>query len=222
MRFTNIIYDNDGVLVDSFHDFFERTIAVARARGWPTDEATLAKITAEWGGPTEIIIGEHWRGLVTPKELERVWREMNKTLVSSLYPQARSTLEAMHLCYLDQHMCTGRGRVSTTHHLGRNGIRGYFSRVITGRDVKAHKPAPDGLNAIIGPYEKLGRTRAEFLFVGDGYKADWEAAQAAKVEFVAVCQAPNASHERFLAAGVPATHIIDDIGELTDWLDRYG
>ena len=222
MRFTNIIYDSDGVLVDSFRDGFDRTIAIAKARGWPTDERILADITANWGGPTEDIIGEHWRGLISPKGLERIWNEINKTVVSGLFARTRETLEAVSLRNIGQHVCTGRGRTSTAKHLGQNGIRAFFTRIVTQRDVRTQKPAPDGLNNIIVPYEKAGRSRDEFLFVGDGYKADWEAAKAAEVEFLAVCQAPNARCERFLAAGVPATNIIDDIGKLPAWLDRNG
>ena len=76
---------------------------------------------------------------------------------------------------------TGRGRPSTDVVLRSMGLSSLFDFTVTGEEVPAPKPAPDGIHRIL---DVLNTAREETVFVGDTV-SDLEAARGAGVHSVA-------------------------------------
>ena len=111
---------------------------------------------------------------------------------------------------------TGRYYREMDYTLDRNNLRGLFSQIVTVEHTKHPKPAPDGLLKILN-----GRDPATALYLGDNVD-DALAAQAAGVRFVGVL--PRKSEERRQRAAklkhLGALTILGHVNELEGWLRR--
>jgi HAD superfamily hydrolase (TIGR01509 family) len=94
-------------------------------------------------------------------------------------PGMREALAALSEC-VPLAVATNRGAsvVEILHHFGLNG---YFSAVVTSRDVPRPKPHPDMLELAA---ERLRLGVSELVFVGDS-ELDREASRQARIRFVA-------------------------------------
>jgi HAD superfamily hydrolase (TIGR01548 family) len=111
---------------------------------------------------------------------------------------------------------TGRVRRELDYTLDRWKVRDFFQKIVTVENVKRPKPAPDGLLRILS-----GRDPGSALYVGDNVD-DALAARAARIPFVGIL--PRRSEERRQRGAtlrkLGAVTILSDISELERWLKR--
>jgi phosphoglycolate phosphatase-like HAD superfamily hydrolase len=175
-----IIYDFDGVLVDSvnaitlyYDKFFEH----------------LGLNSPNWGNPNLLsdVRGMSFEQFISsfiPQELQKKFRayspeftleEMAKA--TPLQPEADSVIPELSGRY-NLAICTNRdGRGSVEDILEYYGVRQYFSFIITAAEAEP-KPSGDGLKKILA---RFGEKTA--LYIGDS-EVDHLAAQSASVPFL--------------------------------------
>ena len=112
---------------------------------------------------------------------------------------------------------TGRVHKELDYTLDRWKVRDYFQQVVTVEEVSKPKPDPEGLVKILD-----GRNPSTALYVGDNVD-DALAAKAAKVPFVGIL--PRRSWERRHRGArlkeLGAMTILGEINELEGWLRKY-
>ncbi|MGH9747932.1 MAG: HAD family hydrolase [Candidatus Acidiferrales bacterium] len=112
---------------------------------------------------------------------------------------------------------TGRIYRELDYTLDRWKVRTFFSRIVTAEDVAKTKPDPEGLIRILA-----GRNPSAALYIGDNID-DALAAKAAKIPFVGVLprRSPERRHRGTRLKELGALTILGDISELEGWLRKY-
>jgi HAD superfamily hydrolase (TIGR01548 family) len=221
-----IIFDIDGVLVDTRGSFQRTTLETVRFfSGKKVSHRELHRWKNRSGFNDDWKLSTAWVNALGKKiEYEEVKRKFveiywgrdgmgNARRERWLLPHA-SLRRLAKLAELA--IFTGRVRRELDYTLDRWKVRDYFLDVVTVEDVKRPKPSPDGLLRIL-----KGREASTALYLGDNVD-DALAAQAAKVPFVGVL--PRRSEERrqrgALLRQLGALTILSDISELEAWLRR--
>ena len=172
-----VLWDLDGVLVDSYDVWFHVLNHAARAFGAaPVSREVFA---SGWGQGIE-------------KDVERFFPERTIPEVESFYhahfmdhathlrvdPHAREVLAAARAAGLGQALITNTPGPLAGSILASAGLE--LDTIVGGTDVARGKPAPD---MVLEACRRLRVTPGEALVVGDS-RYDREAAAAAKVRFV--------------------------------------
>ncbi|MGA7622268.1 MAG: HAD family hydrolase [Candidatus Acidiferrales bacterium] len=218
-----IIFDVDGVLVDTRESFQRTTLQTVNF--FTKKRVTMREMHAWKNRPgfnDDWRLSTHWVNElgfkitfdeVKTKFQEIYWGENSCGNVAAekwLLPKA-SIKRLAKLAELA--IFTGRLWNELNYTLDRNALRGLF-QIVTVEDVKNPKPAPDGLVKILN-----GRDPSVALYIGDNVD-DALAAQAAKVPFVGVLpRSGHAQRERGARLReLGARAILSDIKKLEEWL----
>ncbi len=112
---------------------------------------------------------------------------------------------------------TGRIYRELDYTLDRWKVRNLFQQIVTAEDVSRTKPDPEGLLKILA-----GRDPATALYIGDNID-DALAAKAARIPFVGVLprQSPERRHRGTRLKELGALTILGKINELEAWLKKY-
>jgi HAD superfamily hydrolase (TIGR01548 family) len=225
-----IIFDVDGVLVDTRRSFQRTTLETVK---FFTSRRVTTRQLHEWKNRPGF--NDDWKlstAWVKDLGFEFAYEEV-KAKYQQIYWGKDGTgnvagekwlLPASKIARLaklaELAIFTGRVWRELEYTLERNGVRrGVFRTIITVEEVENPKPAPDGLLKILN-----GRRSSEALYVGDNVD-DALAAQSAKVPFVGVL--PKTGHERRARSTrlreLGALTILSNINELEAWLHKvYG
>jgi HAD superfamily hydrolase (TIGR01548 family) len=221
-----IIFDVDGVLVDTRGSFQRTTLETVR---FFTKQRVSARELHAWKNRPGF--NDDWKlstAWVNQLGHKFAYEEV-KTKFQQIYwgPAGRGNVtrekwllakpKIARLAKLAElAIFTGRIWRELDYTLDRNKMRGVFHTIVTTEDVTNPKPAPDGLLKILN-----GRDPDEALYLGDNVD-DALAAQSAKVPFVAVL--PKTGHERrersTLLRDLGALTILPDVNELEQWLAK--
>jgi HAD superfamily hydrolase (TIGR01548 family) len=221
-----IIFDVDGVLVDTRHSFQRTTLETVQFfAGKKVSHRELHRWKNRPGFNDDWKLSTAWVNAlgkevpydkVKKKFVEIYWGPNGKGNVARekwlLRPASLRRLAKV----AELNVFTGRVRRELDYTLDRWKVRDFFQKIITVENVKLPKPAPDGLLQILN-----GRNPNTALYVGDNVD-DALAAKAAKIPFVAIL--PRQSEERrqrgALLRKLGARTILSDIRELEPWLRR--
>jgi phosphoglycolate phosphatase/AHBA synthesis associated protein len=172
-----VLFDLDGVLVDTFEMWFHMANAAARHWGYPA--VSRERFEACWGQGVEEDV-ETFFPRQTLDEVERYYNanvsaHLDRLVVMEAAPETvRALREAGHkTCVITNTPAPMAGRL-----LERAGIA--TDALVGGADVARPKPAPDMVHRAC---ELLGVDSARAVVVGDS-RYDREAARAAGVRFV--------------------------------------
>ena len=176
-RLKAIIFDMDGVLLDSL-DWMRKAEKYALSKyGIKFDERRYAKIS---GMPIVKIYQ-----MIAPKidtweiiGVQRAWQAKNMKMVRP-FPKVRFVLRELNKRYLVA-LCTGRRKFFGVKHLKMYDLNKYFRTKVFADDVKKGKPHPEGLMMVM---KKLNVKPTETVYVGDALP-DVGAARAAKVAII--------------------------------------
>jgi HAD superfamily hydrolase (TIGR01548 family) len=221
-----IIFDVDGVLVDTRESFQRTTLeTVESLTGKRVTRRELHRWKNRPGFNDDWKLSHAWvqalGGNLTYEEVKRkfveiYWGRNHRGNVSRekwLLP--RSALRRLG-SFAELAIFTGRIRRELNYTLDRWKVRKYFHQIVTVENVARPKPNPEGLLKILA-----GRNRAHALYVGDNVD-DALAARAAKMAFVGIL--PRGSEERRQRGArlrrLGAKTILGDISELEGWLKR--
>lgn len=189
-RYAAIIFDFDGVLVDSepLHEWAIRESV--RGLGWDfTRERFYAEIVGRGDENAYRKIAE-WNGGAMPEarlgELLRAkWGLMARGIEEGRYTVQPGADEAVREARRLGHIavCSGSVRMTVEALLVRMGLRGLLDALVCGDDVARMKPAPDGY---LKAAELIGVRASECLAIEDT-PTGVAAAKAAGMRVVAVC-----------------------------------
>lgn len=221
-----IIFDVDGVLVDTRGSFQRTTLETVRLfTGRRVTRAELHRWKNRPGYNDDWKLSHAWvRSLggdfkyeeVKRKFVDIYWGKNGKGNVSAekwLLPHA-SLRRLARIAELS--IFTGRIRRELDYTLDRWNVRQFFRHIITVENVTHPKPDPEGLLKILA-----GRDRSHALYVGDNVD-DALAARAARMPFVGIL--PRQSEERRQRGTrlrkLGALAILSEISKLEKWLIR--
>ncbi len=179
-NFDGIIFDVDGTLTSTLELIFEtfRYIAKKYFNKSMTDDE-ISKLF----GPTEDVILKAWAGdnYETVRKDYYDYYTMNHHM-ADLYPGIEEILAYLKSKNVLLSIYTGKGREAATITLKKLGIYDYFDLMMTGDDVREHKPSSEGIDIFV---EKFNLKKERVLMIGDS-PVDVKAARAAEVKVASV------------------------------------
>jgi HAD superfamily hydrolase (TIGR01548 family) len=227
-KYAVIIFDVDGVLVDTTESFQRTTLETVRfftgkrvtrreLHRWKNKPGYNDdwKLSTAW---VQSLGGEQQYDEVKRKFVELYWGANQKGNVAD----EKWLLSRAHLKRLAEKselaIFTGRIWDELNYTLDRSKVRQFFGKIVTADSVLQGKPHPEGLLKILD-----GRDPSAGLYVGDNVD-DALAAQAANVDFLGIL--PRKSEERrqrgTLLRKLNARAILDNVNEVEAWIDRSG
>jgi HAD superfamily hydrolase (TIGR01509 family) len=177
-----IVFDMDGTLTQTNQLIYDAFNYIAQKYAGRT--FSIPEITAMFGPPEEgsmlHIVRQDQLKEVMADYLAFYRREHHR--LARLYPGIEDVLKFIKERGLKLALFTGKGIDTTMITLEEFGIKKYFDYVVTGSDVKNHKPSAEGLEKIL---KHFVLPPEEVLMVGD-HVSDVKAAHDAGVKIAAV------------------------------------
>lgn len=226
-RISVIIFDIDGVLVDTRGSFQRTTLETVRLL---TSKRVTHSELHRWknrpGFNDDWKLSHAWVNQLGVKldyeEVKRRFVEIywgngkNGNVRREKWLLPRATLKRLAKI-APLAIFTGRVHQELDYTLDRWKVRDCFETIVTVEDVSKSKPDPEGLLKILA-----GRDPATALYVGDNID-DAVAAEAAGVPFVGVLPRRSAErrHRGTRLKDLGALTILGGVNELEAWLQRY-
>jgi HAD superfamily hydrolase (TIGR01509 family) len=142
-----LLFDMDGLLLDTERLCVELWVEASAVLGWPVDRAVpLACVGLDEAATRAKVLELCGRGYPYDRAMEalRVGFEARRASGGlSLRPGARVILERAASLGLALAVATSTRRASAERSLAAAGIRAYFAAVVGGDEVERSKPAPD-------------------------------------------------------------------------------
>jgi beta-phosphoglucomutase len=192
-----VIFDVDGVLVDSYRAHLESWVQVAREHGLEITEEQFAKT---FGRTSREIIGEFWGEDLSAEQMRVIddrKEALYRDLIRAHFPAmdgAAQLVGALHAGGVRLAVGSSGPPENIDLSLERLGCRDAFEVVVTGRDVTRGKPDPQ---VFLIAAERLGVTPSACVVIEDA-PAGVAAARAAGMRCVALLG--TAPAERLAAA----------------------
>ena len=179
-KFTGIIFDIDGMLTSTNELIFATFNHIAEK--YLNKHFSDSEIAAMFG-PTEDVILKQW----CPDNYEEARKDYYEFYeenhqMADLYPGIIEILDILKRKDVLLSIYTGKGRDATIITLEKLKIYNYFDLIITGDEVKEHKPSPEGITLFL---DKFHLPKENVLMVGDA-PADIRASRAAGVKIASV------------------------------------
>lgn len=181
MNFKGYIFDIDGTITATNNLIFAtfNHVADKYLNKYLIDNEIIALF-----GPTEDVILKDWMGHNYEDARKDYYKfyDLNHDKMASPYPGIIEIIKEIKEHNLPLGIYTGKGRISTEITLSKIGILNYFDLIISGDDVKNHKPSPEG---IVKFAEKFNILPENILMIGDA-PADIIAAKTAGAKVASV------------------------------------
>jgi pyrophosphatase PpaX len=204
-KFSGLLFDLDGTLLDSFPTHFEAyRVMFSRFGIEISEEVFFASYSPNWY--------HTYQAFGLPQEVwdsaNSYWIEALDGLSTKLFSGVSETLAALSRSYR-LGIVTSGSKNRVLRDLERTGIKSFFEVAITGDDIKRPKPDPEGLELALS---KMKLLPGEAVYIGDAH-ADYEMAQAAQVHFLGI---PSAF------ASLDSDHPCRKLQSITDLLKLFG
>jgi pyrophosphatase PpaX len=211
MKISTILFDLDGVLIDSSLVWAE--IHQKAAKKLNLRVPSCKEITNLWGESWDFIIKTLWPS-INPQRFKETANEIKKNENILLKPikNVINVLKQLKELGYNLGLVTGGSKESLTASLKEAGIDTKFFKVIVAEeDTKTHKPSPE---PVLHACKLLNVKPENTIYVGDSI-FDYKSADDADVEFVAVLTGDIKENE-FRENGVK--NIITSVAELPKFL----
>ncbi|MEM7417145.1 MAG: HAD family phosphatase [Gemmatimonadota bacterium] len=206
-----VLWDHDGVLVDTEPVFFEATARVLADRGAPFTHARWAELQANGQGIVRLI---REAGLAADEpEIRRMRDRTYGELLAErdvLIEGATGVLARISARYPSVMVTTSLRRYVDQMH-GGTGLLNHFRHVLTAEDCTRHKPHPE---PYLRAMELLGATPDECVAIEDSPRG-LSAARAAGLRCAVV-------RSRFMETALfpEAEIVLDSLGDFEAFVDR--
>jgi pyrophosphatase PpaX len=210
-KFTGIIFDIDGTLTSTNELIFASFNHIAGK--YLNKHFTDKEITGMFG-PTEDVILKQWcpDNYVAARKDYYDFYEQNHHM-ADLYPGIIEILDILKKRNILLSIYTGKGRDASIITLKKLKIYDYFNLIITGDEVKEHKPSPEGITLFL---EKFNLSKDEVLMVGDS-PADIKASRTAGVKIASVIWD---SYSRDEVLKLKPDYLFNSVIELKEFLQQ--
>lgn len=170
-----VLFDMDGVLLDSFEAWLATVQDACRHFGAPVVDRETFKTVFGAGSDTDV--ATFLRGAATPGEADRFYHEAFPRYIPLIraVPEAPRVLRSLRLTGIRTACVTNTTRPLARALLDRNDLLGEIESLVTADDVARPKPAPDMVTKALAD---LATPPPAGLLVGDTIY-DIEAARAA-------------------------------------------
>lgn len=210
-RFSCIIFDLDGTLAQTNELIFTSFNHVAQKYSGKVFSPN--EITAMFGPPEEGALEQ----IVGKERLEEALEEFLKyydehhPAMATVYEGVREILHYLQCKGVLLALFTGKGKHTAMITLKHLGLLRYFDLIVTGHDVKNHKPSSEGIQKVLSTF---GLEPNQVLMVGDSV-ADIIAAREAGVKVAAVVW-DSYSKEKIMQMDVE--YLFHTVAEFSQWL----
>jgi pyrophosphatase PpaX len=179
-KFKGIIFDIDGTLTSTNDLIFASfNFITKKYLGKTFTNEEIVK----WFGPTEDVILKEFCGDNYEKAREEYYKFYSDNhFMADIYPGMKELLNELKSEGVLLSIFTGKGREASTITLKKLGIYKFFDLIITGDEVKEHKPSPEGIKIFL---KKFNLNRDEVIMVGDS-PSDVKSAHAAGIKVASV------------------------------------
>jgi len=187
-EFKGIIFDIDGTLTSTNNLIFASFNFIAnKYLGKTLSDEEIVKLF----GPTEDVILKEFCGDNYEKAREEYYKFYSDNhFMADIYPGMREILNELKSRGVLLSIFTGKGREATTITLKKLRIYDYFDLIITGDEVKEHKPSPEGIQIFL---KKYNLNKNDVIMIGDS-PSDIKAAHAAGIKVASVLWDSLAKH----------------------------
>ncbi|MBF0198719.1 MAG: HAD-IA family hydrolase, partial [Planctomycetes bacterium] len=166
MKFSSIIFDMDGTLMDSHKDIAAALNYARTSYGY--DELSTKDVLPMIGNGVVHLVTEGFRGtnISIEEATARVkdYYGQNPCIHTKLYPQVKETLHQLKALHIDLHIVSNKPSELLAGVLKALNIDSYFKMLIGGDDMPKRKPHPMSVDAILAEHPCK---REEVLMVGD-------------------------------------------------------
>ena len=210
-----VIFDCDGVLIDSERLAVKVDVLMLRELGWPlSEEEVIERFVGRSDRDTQAAI-EAQLGRKLPAGWEKQFKPLYDQVFAAELAPVDGVLEALDVITLPSCIASSGTREYLRHMLGLTGLYERFAgRIFSVEDVACGKPAPD---LFLHAAERMGAKPAACVVVEDS-RAGVEAARAAGMRVLAFAGGLSTAE---LLDG-PNTIVFDDMRKLPWLLDRIG
>ena len=208
-----VIFDCDGVLIDSERLAIKIDVGMLHELGWPLSEAeVIERFVGRSDRETAAAIEAHL-GRALPEDWgEQVRRRYRQLFASELTP-VEGVLEALERIALPNCIASSATHEHLRYTLGLTGLYERFAgRIFSAEDVTAGKPAPD---LFLHAAERMAAAPDGCVVVEDS-RAGVQAARAAGMHVLAFAGGLTPAE---LLEG-PATTVFEDMRELADLIEE--
>jgi HAD superfamily hydrolase (TIGR01549 family) len=210
-KYKGIIFDIDGTLTSTFDLIFASFNYVMKK--YLNKNYSNEEITGLFG-PTEDQILDELCGENSGKAKEDYYNFYSENHhMADLYPGIKEILEYIKSKNVYLSIYTGKGRKAAAITLKKLEIFDYFDLMISGDEVKEHKPSPEGIELFIN---KFKIPKEKVLMIGDA-PSDIKAARAAGVEVASVLW-DSYSKEQVLKLN--SDYIFNSVSELSEFIRK--
>ncbi|MBM4176033.1 MAG: HAD family hydrolase [Ignavibacteria bacterium] len=181
-KYKGIIFDIDGTLTSTNELIFATFNHIAEK--YENKTYSEKEIIAMFGPTEDVILREKFNGdrfQSVYDDYYKFYKENHPTM-ADLYPGIIEILELLKLKKITTAIFTGKGRKSSLITLEILNIKHYFDMIVTGDDVRNHKPSAEGICKFLDAYRFKPD---EVLMIGDSV-ADITASHEATVEIASV------------------------------------
>lgn len=214
-----VVFDIDGVLLDSLTSGFKLFCQTAVAFGLPIDEAVRTAFRRRWGIAALELIPACFPGHVFDvAAFYRQWQQYDQKVLHPLLPGVDTLLSALVAKGKVLSLFSNREESTARSQLTGHGIMQHFTHALFLAHDDYPKPHPCSTRQLFAKYLAYQQTEPhQLLYCGDSVETDLPVARAHGMAFVAVL---GGRHTRtdFLAAGLPNSHIIENLGELLPFI----
>jgi phosphoglycolate phosphatase-like HAD superfamily hydrolase len=212
-----IIFDVDGVLLNTFTHHIAELMAVARAFG--IDKPAMERIKKHWGKGLEEFLEKILPSIPLETFLQRSIELGFRKTAPPRIPGVRRTLFLLAK-YYSLSIVSNRSEPSLMAFMRGAEINiGLFRFIQTASHLprELHKPNPKVFSKIISILLAEGIKLEEIMYIGDN-EIDFWAANGAGINFVGVTTGGLTTRDDFLRIGVPEEYILDSIRDLPRFL----
>ena len=180
MKIDGIIFDIDGTLTSTNELIFASCNHVMNK--YLDKTLTNNEIISMFGPPEDVILEESMGHNYSSARKDYYNFYSDNHFMADLYPGIIEVLEYIKSKKIPLSIFTGKGRDAAIITLKKLKIYDYFDFIMTGDDVKDHKPSPEGILRFV---EKFKLSPENVLMIGDS-PSDIKASHSAGVKIASV------------------------------------
>ncbi len=180
-KFEGIIFDIDGTLTATNDLIFATFNHITKKY---LNRIYTPKEITSFFGPTEDVIVKKLMGDKYEEAMKDYhdFYESNHPKMVHAFEGIVELVKELHNKNIYLSIYTGKGRRTSEITLKQIGLYDYFNMIVSGDDIKGHKPSPEGIKKFI---EKFNLPREKVLMIGDA-PADIKAARATGIKVATV------------------------------------